>query len=121
MSKMFLVGHSMGLMGQGFGQHLVLVLSCSFPLTGTASSILIGAVPTSSNYEFFHAWKPTFETYLIENVMFDKNQSMSFTLTILNQTSAFDAVSTKNVDFLFVNPSLYSCMDLEFSGDKQKS
>jgi hypothetical protein len=78
--------------------------------------ILVGAVPLSSAEEFFHAWRPTFETLLTEKVRKRLNTQISFSLVMLNLSSVFDAVANKEVDFVFANPSIYSCLDIEFTG-----
>ena len=79
--------------------------------------LVVGAVPTISEADFKTLWRPTFETFLNQEVGSTFAPPVSFSLVVLNLSSAFDAVSKNEIDFIFVNPSLYSCLDLEFSGD----
>ncbi len=78
--------------------------------------IVVGAVPTSAEVEFLIEWRPTFEGFLNEEVGKHFIQPVSFSLVVLNLSSAFDAISEGTIDFIFANPSLYSCLDPEFSG-----
>ena len=78
--------------------------------------IIVGGVPNSAEVEFLIAWRPTFERFLSEEVGRRFMQPVSFSLVVLNLSSVFDALSEGKVDFIFANPSLYSCLDPEFSG-----
>ena len=80
------------------------------------NAVIIGAVPTTSDKVFIQSWGPTFETFLNQEVGNTFVPPLSFSLVILNASSAFDAVLEERVDFVFANPSLYACLDFEFSG-----
>ncbi len=100
----------------------------SYEAVNSSLHIVVGAVPTSAEAEFLAAWRPTFEAFLNEEVGKHFMQPVSFSLHVLNLSSVFDAVSEGKIDFIFANPSLYSCLDPEFSGpflmissDKERS
>ena len=80
------------------------------------NKIIIGAVPASGDAEFKALWSPTFEAYLNNKIGNTSTPPVSFSLVILNLSTAFNAVQKHEIDFIFINPSLYSCLDLEYSG-----
>jgi hypothetical protein len=99
------------------GMMIIFMLCLSVANAANAPiQFVVGAVPTTSELEFSMAWRPTFEKYLSEEVGKRFNRPVSFSLVVLNVSYAFDAVSEGKIDFIFANPSLYSCLDAEFSG-----
>ena len=100
----------------------LLVVHCLFVFVfaaladGQTHQIVIGAVPISAERSFNDSWFPTFVDFFNEFFSSSALQPVSFSFAILNLSSVFDAVSNGEVDFVFVNPSLFSCLDLEYSG-----
>ncbi len=96
---------------------LILVLSIHFSRSAESNrTISIGAVPITSDTAFLSAWKPTFEDYLSDTVGQFFVPPARFEIVLLTLTSVFDAVKEKSIEFVFVNPSLFSCLESEFSG-----
>ena len=95
---------------------IVCLYACGASQQVEPKTIVIGAVPTTSDQKFIKSWSPTFETFLNEEVGKIYVPPLSFSLVTLNMSSAFDAVSKDSVDFIFANPSLYACLDYEYSG-----
>ena len=86
-----------------------------------STQIVIGAVHTGSELEFYQSWKVTFEVFFA--TYFKSKSEFSgviFSLKLFNLSSVFDAVSKGELDFVFANPSVYSCLDIEFSGEIAK-
>lgn len=79
-----------------------------------SATILIGGIPLSSETEFLDRWRPTFEQFLQDTVGQTFSPPLVFQLVPLTQKSVFKAVEKGTVDFLFVNPSLASCLEAEF-------
>jgi hypothetical protein len=76
----------------------------------------IGGVPLESSAGFLTLWRPTFETYLSETVGIKYSPPLRFSLITLTLSTAFDMVEAGNVSFVFSNPSLFSCLQAEYSG-----
>jgi hypothetical protein len=95
---------------------IFLLLLSSAEAANSSLQVIVGAVPTSAEAEFLVAWGPTFEGFLNEEVGKHIIHPVSFSLVVLNLSSAFDLISNGKIDFIFANPSLYSCLDPEFSG-----
>ncbi|GAB5372547.1 hypothetical protein AAMO2058_001674900 [Amorphochlora amoebiformis] len=56
----------------------------------------------------------TFVEYLTQTVSPQFTIPLKFELVILNTTSMFKAVEGKTIDFLFVDPSTFACLEAEF-------
>ena len=91
-------------------------LASSIPKDGV---ILVGGVPIESNAAFLSSWQLTFESYLTDVVGKKYSPPLQFSLVLLNLTSAFDILQASKVHFVFANPSLYSCLEAEFSGTEK--
>ena len=96
----------------------------SFLECGVSSSIResgvvkIGGIPLGSSEAFLSAWKPTFENYLTDAVGFKRNPPIKFSLLAISLDSSFDKIESGELDFVYANPSLYSCLEAEFAGTK---
>jgi hypothetical protein len=78
--------------------------------------IIIGGVPLGSSSSFLKLWKPTFERYLFDTVGQQYDPPLNFSLIPLTLSNAFQMVDDGNVHFIYSNPSLYSCLEYEYSG-----
>jgi hypothetical protein len=76
----------------------------------------IGVVPVTSDAEFLKTWRSTFEDYLSDTAGREMDPEARFEIVLLSLTSVFDAVNQSSIDFLFINPSLFSCLEIEYSG-----
>ena len=94
---------------------LVLGVSCSARDQGV---VVVGGVPLGTSENFLSLWKPTFEKYLTDTVGSNRSPPLQFSLVPVSLTSIFDAVETGKLDFVYANPSLYSCLEAEYSGIK---
>ena len=113
----WLLGGVSGAMARTFVLTALLLLNTALALADPISGkILIGAVPIVTNDEFLKTWKPTFEDYLSETVGRALTPQAQFELVLFSLESIFDAVKESRIDFLFVNPSLFSCLEIEYSG-----
>ena len=90
------------------------VAECS--LQSAKGAIVIGGVPLGSDDAFLTAWRPTFEQYLSNTVGRQYNPPVNFTLVALTLSTAFSSIEAGIVDFVFANPSLYSCLAERYSG-----
>ncbi len=96
---------------------LIVVLSLNFSHSAlTTRKLLIGVVPVTSDNDFLSTWRTTFEDYLSDTAGRDLDPNARFEIVLLTLTSVFDAVNQNSIDFLFVNPSLFSCLEIEYSG-----
>jgi hypothetical protein len=96
---------------------LILVWSLNFTHSALINrKLLIGVVPVTSDVEFLKIWRSTFEDYLSDTAGRDLDPEARFEIVLLSLTSVFDAVKKNSIDFLFVNPSLFSCLEIEYSG-----
>jgi hypothetical protein len=81
--------------------------------------IVVGAMPSGSSSKLLGptAWKPTFENYLTETVGKKYDPHLVFSLfPLISTAAAYEMVESGKVDFMFLNPSLYSCLESENEG-----
>ena len=78
--------------------------------------VIIGGVPLGSSSDFLKLWQPTFEAYLSETVGIKYSPPLRFSLIVLTLSNAFDMVEAGKVNFVYSNPSLFSCLQSEYSG-----
>jgi ABC-type phosphate/phosphonate transport system substrate-binding protein len=81
--------------------------------------IFVGAMAlgSSSASLTLTAWKPTFENYLTETVGIKFDPHINFSLVPLTSTaSAYQMAESGKVDFVYLSPSLYSCLESEYEG-----
>ncbi len=78
--------------------------------------VVIGGVPLGSSSSFLKSWKPTFERYLLDTVGQAYDPPLNFSLIPLTLSNAFEMVKGGKVHFVYSNPSLYSCLESEYSG-----
>jgi two-component system sensor histidine kinase TtrS len=57
-------------------------------------------------------WEPTYATYLNETV--GKALNISFEAVPMNFAETFDLVGSKAIDFIYTNPSAFSCVESEY-------
>jgi hypothetical protein len=83
------------------------------------SNIVVGVVSTGefSEAKLQAEWGPTFETYLTESVGLHLIPPRNFSLVLMSIANAFDMVDEKEIDFIFATPSIFSCLELENSGN----
>jgi hypothetical protein len=90
---------------------------CSiFPSSSQINPIVVGGVPLGSSSSFLQSWQPTFEKYLFDTVGTLYNPPLNFSLIPLTLSNAFQMVNERRVQFIYSNPSLYSCLESEYSG-----
>jgi hypothetical protein len=96
---------------------LIVVLGLRYSYSAfNTRKVLVGVVPVTSDADFLTTWRSTFEDYLTDTVGRELNPRARFEIVLLSLTSVFDAVNESSIDFLFVNPSLFSCLEIEYSG-----
>ena len=88
---------------------ICLVIVCSSLVLSAAYTI--GVVPTSTSNDIFDVMRPTFETYLSESL------GQNISQVQMSRMDSFNALRNGSVDFLFIDQSLYSCLEFEFSGN----
>ncbi len=77
--------------------------------------IFVGVMPSSSSP--LTAWKATFENYLTDIVGKKYDPPFNFSLVpLISTTAAYEVVASGKVDFIYLNPSLYSCLESEHEG-----
>eukprot|EP00873_Tetraselmis_striata_P018919 jgi/Tetstr1/439183/TSEL_027628.t1 len=76
------------------------------------ADFLVGALGNKGEETLFQQWATTFETYLSATAGAALG-GRSFQLVHLNFTSAHAAAAHNCVDLVFVNPAMFSCMELE--------
>jgi hypothetical protein len=80
--------------------------------------IKVAGVPIGPTNEFLLTWRPTFEQYLSDTVGKNHNPPLVFSLVSSTLSDVFDIVNAGKVHFVYSNPSLYSCLEAEFSGNR---
>ena len=97
----------------------ILLLFTAVLLPGTqAGTIVIGGVPYGTSSDYVLSWKPTFEEYLSIEVGTKHNPPLNFSFITLTLSSAFNKIKERALDFIYTNPSLYSCLEVEESGGR---
>mmetsp|Transcript_23862 Transcript_23862/g.42288 ORF Transcript_23862/g.42288 Transcript_23862/m.42288 type:complete len:931 (-) Transcript_23862:188-2980(-) len=93
---------------------LLLLLSPleSSALTASKTHWKIGVLQISPS--FYLRWPPTFQTYLTNVVGTKFTPPLNFTVEPLGFTTTFSKVENSELDFIFTNPSAFSCLDSEF-------
>ena len=79
-------------------------------------TIKIGGVPLGSSDTFLSIWMPTFEDYLTNTFGSKQTPQVEFSLLAVSLDSAFDMIGSGELDFVYANPSLHSCLEAEFGG-----
>eukprot|EP00873_Tetraselmis_striata_P015852 jgi/Tetstr1/436116/TSEL_024963.t1 len=88
--------------------------SCGFvPFEKTAQTLLVGALGTKGEEALFQQWGATFQTYLTATAGVTLG-GRRFQLIYLDLAAVFEAAAHGCVDLLFVNPALFSCLELEY-------
>jgi hypothetical protein len=88
------------------------ILECGL----SSRTIKIGGVPLGSSDTFLSIWRPTFEDYLTNTVGSKQTPQVEFSLVAISLNSAFDKIENGELDFVYANPSLHSCLEAEFGG-----
>jgi hypothetical protein len=98
--------------------YLLIVLGLCLKISSVSGNehVIIGGVPLGSSSEFLRLWRPTFEAYLSEIVGIKYSPPIRFSLITLTLSTAFDMVEAGKVNFVYSNPSLFSCLEAEYSG-----
>jgi hypothetical protein len=76
----------------------------------------IAGVPLGSSDTFLSIERPTFEDYLTNTVGSKQTPQVEFSLLAVSLDSAFDMIASGELDFVYANPSLHSCLEAEFGG-----
>ncbi|GAB5363215.1 hypothetical protein AAMO2058_000864500 [Amorphochlora amoebiformis] len=74
----------------------------------------IGGLAIRGGKEFIEHFKPTFVDFLTERVSPLFSHPITFEIIPYNFSSIYTAVENKEVDFIFINPSIFSCMETEY-------
>ncbi|GAB5359557.1 hypothetical protein AAMO2058_000553900 [Amorphochlora amoebiformis] len=98
-----------------------LLLSCMtiasdaslYNLTTWKEKWVIGGLANHGANNFVKQFKPTFVDYLNREVSSYFLTPISFEILPLSSTEIYTAVEKKQVDFLFCNPSIFSCLESE--------
>jgi hypothetical protein len=88
---------------------LVLVFA-SLGVRISLGNSIIGVIFTPSDGSYMDSLRPTFETFLSEQI------GQNFSMLQLTRTESFDAVGNNSIDFVFADPSTFVCLESEFSG-----
>jgi hypothetical protein len=91
----------------------VLCLRCCWAETYTIAGLAIG-----STQIFLRDFKPTFESYLSEEVSQKMGRTVTFKLIAVSinadQNTIFDLVLSREVDFIYSFPNIFGCLESEF-------
>jgi hypothetical protein len=83
---------------------------------GQARTLIIGGQPLLSDEHFLKQWRPTFETFLTREVGSQFHPPLNFVLKPMDINTSMESAMHGMVDFMFINPSQYVCVDLQYSG-----
>jgi hypothetical protein len=95
---------------------MVYAESAKSALSSQINPIVVGGVPLGSSSSFVLSWKPTFEKYLFDTVGLKYDPPLNFSLIPLTLSNSFQMIDEGKVHFIYSNPSLYSCLETEYSG-----
>ena len=100
---------------------LCLLISTAIPAKGSylnGTNIVVGVISSGefSESNVRSLWGPTFETLLSESVGRKLSPPRNFSIVLLDIATSFPMVEEKNVDFIFATPSLFACLEAEYSG-----
>ena len=98
-----------------FGAIVQMIYIC-FLCQSESHTIIVGGQPLISDTQFLQIWRPTFEIFLTREVGLQYSPPLNFTLVPMDVNTSLNKARLGEVDFLFVNPSEYICLDSEFSG-----
>eukprot|EP00873_Tetraselmis_striata_P034143 jgi/Tetstr1/454407/TSEL_041308.t1 len=74
--------------------------------------MVVGALGIKGSENLFTQWNSTFATYLTDNAGVRLNKT--FRLVYLDFDTAYRATQDKCVDFVFSNPSMHLCLELQY-------
>ncbi|GAB5364379.1 hypothetical protein AAMO2058_000965100 [Amorphochlora amoebiformis] len=84
------------------------------PYTASKEVWKIGGLAIRGPTDFHARFSPTFSTYLTETVGPQFNPPIRFESIALDFSSTFTQVEQASVDFIYTNPSAFSCLESEF-------
>jgi hypothetical protein len=80
------------------------------------TTIVIALVAQQIEEASFLSWSPTFEKYLSDSVGKQYVPSLDFSLILLSPISVRPAIEAGTVHFFFASPSVFACLEVEYSG-----
>ncbi len=81
---------------------------------GVGTCPQVGVLPIRGPADAFKEFNETFATYLTCEMKCRYSPPVTFEMVPFTFESIFSSVLSKAVDFLYVNPSVYSCIESEF-------
>mmetsp|Transcript_51963 Transcript_51963/g.108521 ORF Transcript_51963/g.108521 Transcript_51963/m.108521 type:complete len:1378 (-) Transcript_51963:103-4236(-) len=93
----------------------VLAILFIFEPAYTKDQYTIGGLAITGSVRLFQQWNSTFSTYLTLALRQNpKFANITFKLVSLDFYSTFTMVEQNAIDFVYTNPSIYSCLESEF-------
>jgi len=77
-----------------------------------SKTYIIGATPVGPFHQFLSQFSPTFEIFLNTEVAPTIGDRVRFQLIVFESEDAVRMVKDKRIDFLYTNPSTFSCLEL---------